>query len=128
MASINIDTVVAEFAKWRSAKSGQEPIPERLWQLVKEIYHHYPSGLLRKRLGISSSQLRSKGLGKPIKPNKQSAKPVFVKADLPVIAHSTELPNLNNNLEVQRQDGAKFLLKQCDSNTLAVLLQQFLGQ
>jgi hypothetical protein len=72
--------------------------------------------------------LRSNGLGKPIKPNKPSAKPVFVKADLPAITHVADPPSLTTLVEVQRQDGAKLLFRQPDSNTLAILLQQFLGQ
>ncbi len=131
MASINIDTVAAEFSQWRDNKSSREQIPTRLWELVKEIAGHYPTGLISQRLNLSSSQMRKhKLITTPLKKRAPKSKETFVSTTLPAasIAKTKKDTTSNHCIELHRQDGTKLFFRGHDSTLLKIVVQQFLGE
>lgn len=75
---LTLKSVKDQFENWRANKQGKPKIPEFLWDQVVKLSEYYKIGLLSKTLGISSAQLKSKGLLS----NSKKATPSFV--EIPV--------------------------------------------
>lgn len=55
-----IDQVKQAFTEWREQRPKRCPIPDYLWDKVKPLLDEYPRSMIKRVLGISSSQLRSR--------------------------------------------------------------------
>ena len=54
---LTLEEVVESFEFWRKSRaSKKEPIPERLWELARELMPYYGNVALRKALRVSESQ------------------------------------------------------------------------
>lgn len=59
---LTIEEVEAKFDTWRKDKRGYKPIPEDLWDQVKNLLKYYQRTTVLRRLGLSTEQARNKGL------------------------------------------------------------------
>jgi len=125
--SINIDSVAAEFKKWRDTKKPNERVPNNLWALVSKIYGHYPRGLICRRLHISTGQLQCRGfMPKASSPKDQSSPVPFINVSPAVTGLSIAASAVADTscVEIHRTDGVKLVFKHPDIIQLSALLQQ----
>ena len=58
---ITLESTAIEFNKWREKRQAREAIPDTLWEMVAQIYDHYPHMILCQKLNLRLAQLTSKG-------------------------------------------------------------------
>ena len=126
--SITLDSVATEFERWRRHKKPNERIPTQLWDLVKEIYHHYRQGQICQRLHISTGQLARHGLI-ATHPAKTKSKPTATATTFINIEPASPIPT--NNLpcvEIYRPDGVQLVIKFPNASQAALFVNQLIGQ
>lgn len=64
---LTLEEVEQEFSNWRYNRSGNESIPNYLWDQVKILLTTYRRGELMRRLTLTTQQFKNKGLIPPIK-------------------------------------------------------------
>lgn len=136
---ITLESTATAFHKWRETKrNAGDPIPQELWQMVAEIYDHYPHTVICSTLNLKVAQLKTKGFV----PNsrtcanettEEEATPspfvhvpptggTSVAASPPATPRS-DIPSV----EIQRTDGVKIIFKHHDNAQLTAVLQQLIG-
>ena len=135
---ITIESTATAFNKWRETKRKTgDPIPPELWEMVHQIYDHYPHTLICNKLNLKVAQLKSKGFV----PNSQdftetptedtTASPfvhVSPTVDTPVVTPPPVSPNSDiPSVEIHRPDGVKIAFKHHDNAQLTTVLQQLIG-
>ncbi len=135
---VTLESTTIAFNKWRETKrKAGDAIPSELWDMVAEIYDHYPHTLICNTLNLKVAQLKSKGLA----PNshdftadtiEDAAPSPFVHVpptvDDSVIASPPIVPSSDMpSVEIQRPDGVKIIFKHHDNLQLTTALQQLIG-
>jgi len=132
---INLETVAAEFEKWRDTKSVCEKIPEHLWAKIKIISGHYSRPTIQKRLGINKAQMRTQGLvtDKPTSNVKTTTvasiapehktRGTFINVAPPIVSPQAT----HNCIELHRPDGSKLIFNQLNPAQFTQVLAQFSG-
>lgn len=59
---LTLEEVEQEFSNWRYNRSGNESIPNYLWEQVKILLTTYRRGELMQRLKLTTQQFKDKGL------------------------------------------------------------------
>jgi hypothetical protein len=128
--SYNLDQVGKAFDDWRAQRTDNSPIPEELWSLVNNIYHHYPRGSLCARLGLSSGQLKRRGYPPqagehPIDDITTESTDAFVHVapESSSVASMTRAPVI----EVVRPDGTIIRLQHLPESHMTLFFQQLVG-
>lgn len=135
---ITLESTTSAFNKWRETKRNTgDAIPSELWEMVAQIYDHYPHTLICSKLNLKVAQLKSKGFV----PNSQdfAAKtteetaaspflhvpPTDTKPALtsPPVSPCSDMPSV----EIHRPDGVKIVFKHHDNAQLTLVLQQLIG-
>ena len=136
---VTLESTATAFHKWRETKRNADaPIPQELWQMVAEIYDHYPHTVICSTLNLKVAQLKTKGFV----PNsrtftnetteEEATLSPFVHVpppvDTPVVTPATvasicDMPSV----EIQRTDGVKIIFKHHDNAQLTTVLQQLIG-
>jgi len=135
---ITIESTATAFNKWRETKRKTgDPIPPELWEMVHQIYDHYPHTLICNKLNLKVAQLKSKGFV----PNshdfteestEETTASPFVHvpptADSPVVTSPPMSPSSDiPSVEIHRPDGVKIVFKHHDTAQLTTILQQLIG-
>lgn len=132
---ITLESTATAFNKWRETKRKTgDPIPPELWEMVHQIYDHYPHTLICSKLNLKVAQLKSKGFV----PNSQdfatedtTASPfvhVPPTADNPVVTSAPISPSsAMPSIEIHRPNGVKIVFKHHDTAQLTTVLQQLIG-
>jgi hypothetical protein len=97
-SALTLEEVQKEFVSWRANKQKSEKIPNNLWDHVAQLMKHHRSGKLSKVLGITTNQLRAKGLLPATTKNTQREKeiPTFVEVTIPPrLVHETATLTFN---------------------------------
>ena len=135
---ITLESTTSAFNKWRETKRNTgDAIPSELWEMVIQIYDHYPHTLICSKLNLKVAQLKSKGLVPSSQDftadttEEETASP-FVHVALttdksvvtsPAIAPCGDKPSV----EIHRPDGVKIVFKHHDNAQLTIVLQQLIG-
>lgn len=121
--SPTLEEVSLQFSLWRSQKRNpKEQIPERLWNLVRQLTEKYSATKIIKYLGLSSRQFRRQGL--LATPNTGSKKQSFVNIKLP--SSLAPLTQPSYQLLIQRPDGAKLSLANLTDEQFVLSIKTFL--
>jgi hypothetical protein len=131
---VTLESTAAAFNKWRETKRNTgDAIPLELWEMVIQIYDHYPHTLICSKLNLKVAQLKSKGLVPnsqdfTAKTTEETAASPFVHvpptADKPAaVSPSSDMPSV----EIHRPDGVKIVFKHHDNAQLILVLQQLIG-
>lgn len=59
---LTLEEVEQEFSNWRYNRSGNESIPNYLWEQVKILLTTYRRGEIMRRLKLTTQQFKDKGL------------------------------------------------------------------
>lgn len=131
---ITLESTAIEFNKWREKRHAREPVPDRLWSMVAQIYDHYPHTLLCQKLNLRLAQLKARGF----EPNSTDFTPLpaedeklsaFVhvppEPERPIERPST--PVEMSAIEIHRPDGTKIIFTPNSHEQLSTILHQFIG-
>jgi len=134
---ITLESTVLEFNKWREKRKTCEPVPDELWDMVAQIYDHYPHTVICQKLNLRIAQLKAKGF----EPNSQDFISSTLEEDevspfvhVPAtvdkkVASTSSVSSLAQipSVEIQRPDGTNIIFKHHDTAQLTLVLQQLLG-
>ncbi|MBA3582899.1 MAG: hypothetical protein H0W44_10675 [Gammaproteobacteria bacterium] len=120
MTAITLDEVEQRFTQWRLTRKAGDKIPKPLWDLVQQVLPHYKLTPIIRRLHLSTSQLRQRGLlAKADKPT--SPIPAFVTLAL------QPPPATQPCLVLERHDGVKLSLIAPSMEHTHLLITTFLA-
>ena len=54
-----MQSAINAFEEWRTTRNCREPIPERLWLLVKPLTKHYSLSQITKNLHLNTTQIKT---------------------------------------------------------------------
>ena len=58
---VGLEEVRQFFTNWRNErKSRSQPIPDSLWNAARQLFPHYPMGVIARELGLNYNQFKSK--------------------------------------------------------------------
>ena len=135
---VTLESTATAFNKWRETKrNAGDAIPPDLWEMVAQIYDHYPHTTLCNKLNLKVAQLKSKGFVPnsrdfTAEATEDDTPSAFVHVpptvDEPTTTPHSVTPNIDMpSVEIQRPDGVKIIFKHHDSVQLATVLQQLIG-
>lgn len=129
--ALTLDAVKQQFDDWRAHKQHSDQIPERLWDLVRELIdkHHYKRTPVGRALGISSGQLKRQ-LGPALHDNppktQPNTKPQFVQTSLSTLMNPTT-PTSPPAIKIEKPDGMTLSLTHLSDAQFSQLLNHFIG-
>lgn len=125
MAQLTIDSVQSDFQSWRASTTKHSKIPEELWNKVLQLSAHYSVTEIRKKLGVTGSQIRTRKQKKEnSKPAKQTVK--FMEVNILSIASLHNTHTSGNRFEIKRTDGMVLAMQQLSDATFLQIFNQFM--
>ena len=120
VAQLTIEEVEQQFKQWRLKKQPQEKIPNYLWDLVQQLMDLYTPSRIIKRLGLSTKQMRRKGL--------LPLTDALPKKNIPFV--NINLPSLINNMQqlvIRRADGTQLSCVNLSDEQFNLSIKAFLN-
>lgn len=124
MEQLTIDSVQSDFQSWRDSTTKHSKIPETLWTKVLHLLEYYSVTEIRKKLGVSGSQIykRKQQAGNAnVRPGKHAVK--FMEVNVPSM---TRLDNTVNRFELKRTDGMVLTMQQLSDSMFLQIFNQFM--
>lgn len=120
ITQLTIEEVEQQFKQWRLKKQPREKIPNYLWDLVRQLMERYPPSRIIKQLGLSTKQMRRKGLFPLTNEQPQEGTP-FVNINLP------SLLNHPQQLVIRRADGTQLSYTNLSDEQFILSIKAFLN-
>lgn len=124
MTQLTIDSVQSDFQSWRASTTKHSKIPEELWDKVLQLLGRYSVTDIRKKLGVSGSQIykrKQKATNTNVLPTKQELK--FMELNIPAM---DALYNAGPRFEIKRTDGMVLTMQELSDSTLLQIFTQFM--
>ena len=125
MAQLTIDSVQSDFQSWRASTTKHSKIPESLWAKVLQLLAHYSVTEIRRKLGVSASQIykrKQQAENANMKPTKHAVK--FMEVNMP--PPTATLDNTVNRFEIKRADGMVLAIQQLSDLLFLQIFNQFM--